>query len=95
MAKNFRARIRKRAGLTQMKLARLTGISQARISAWEADDAELNREGVARIANAIRKHLECAPQFETVSDIIEALTPNLQGIGLESRSRDSGQTSKH
>lgn len=81
MAKTHRAQIRKSAGLTQMKLAKLTDISQARISAWEAEDVELNPKDVAKIASTIQRHLDRAPQFQTANDLLQALTPNLHSVG--------------
>jgi transcriptional regulator with XRE-family HTH domain len=74
MPRNDRAQIRKSAGLTQISLARLSGISQSRISSWENGNAELDSDGVAKIAKAIQTHLERAPQFNTVDDLVEALT---------------------
>ena len=72
MQKNNRAQIRKRAGLTQMKLAKLTGIPQASISSWEIGDIELKPESIALIAKVIRKQLDRAPQFNGVEDLVRA-----------------------
>jgi transcriptional regulator with XRE-family HTH domain len=91
MPKNGRAQIRRSAGLTQMRLARLAEISQSRISCWENGDTELAAEDVTKIAKAIRKHLDRAAQFNTVSDLVRALAAaNPQSVGLESRSGHRG-----
>jgi len=42
MKSNERAQIRKRCGLTQIHLAKLTGISQARLSSWENQETKLS-----------------------------------------------------
>ncbi len=93
MVKNDRAQIRKSAGLTQVMLARLADISQARISSWENGDAELAPDDVAKIAKAIRKHLDRAPQFTSLSDLVRVLaTANLQSVGSESIPKPAGPT---
>jgi|GEM_PF-6726048 transcriptional regulator with XRE-family HTH domain len=74
MSKNGRAQIRKTAGLTQMKLAGLAGISQARISSWENGDAELTPQDIVEIAKVIREHLGRTPQFSAVGDLVRALS---------------------
>jgi len=95
MPENLRAHIRKRAGLTQVKLARITGISQARISAWETENVDLTPGDVAKVARAIREHLDCAPQFENVDDLARALVPNLPRANDQPNQGDTVQTSKH
>jgi transcriptional regulator with XRE-family HTH domain len=62
-----RAQIRKRAGLTQIKLAKLTGISQTRLCFWENEELELSYGDVERIAqilkeNLVRLHVFRVPQ---------------------------------
>jgi transcriptional regulator with XRE-family HTH domain len=73
MPKSNRAQIRKSAGLTQTKLSRLTSIPQSRISSWENKDTELASHDVVKIAKAIQKHLERAPHFASVDDLVKAL----------------------
>jgi DNA-binding XRE family transcriptional regulator len=55
MPKNDKALIRKSAGLTQVRLAKLAGISQSRISSWENGNTELVPEDVVKIATVIRQ----------------------------------------
>ena len=73
MSDNDRAQLRKSAGLTQVKLARLAGIPQSRVSSWENEETELAPEVVLKIARAIQKRLGRAPHFKCVDDLAKAL----------------------
>lgn len=87
MPKSDKAQIRKAAGLTQVKLARLTRISQSRISSWENGDTELEPGDLLRIAKVIRKHLDRAAKFIALSDLVRPSAPtNLESVESESNS---------
>ena len=68
-----RAQIRKRAGLTQMTLAKLVGISQTRLSCWENHEGELSQEEVARVANVLHKRVIKPLCFNGASELARAL----------------------
>lgn len=53
MRLSVRAELRRRAGLNQHDLTKLTGISDTRISLWENRQIELPDEDVENIARAI------------------------------------------
>lgn len=52
-----RAEFRRRAGLTQVQLANLTGIPAPRICLWERGQIELRPEQVESIEHALRGEL--------------------------------------
>jgi len=74
MKSNERAMIRKRAGLTQYRLARLTGICASTISLWENHELELAPEAVEKIACAIAEELNRAPAILTATEAVKTLT---------------------
>lgn len=80
MRPNNRALLRKRAGLTQHRLSKITGIPSATISLWENSQVELEAKAVERIARAIAAELERAPVISLPEDIARVLNhQNLAG----------------
>jgi transcriptional regulator with XRE-family HTH domain len=75
MKLNERALIRKRAGLTQHRLARLTGICASTISLWECGQIELRPEQVARVAKILKEHLGKTPCFDEAGELAKVLVP--------------------
>jgi transcriptional regulator with XRE-family HTH domain len=73
MPPSKRAQIRKRAGLTQVRLAKLTGISQTRLSGWENHETELSAEKVERIARALHSHLTKALPLGEATELARTL----------------------
>jgi transcriptional regulator with XRE-family HTH domain len=73
---NSRAAIRRRALLTQIQLARKSGISSSRICLWERGEIELRQEQVVRIAAAIYEQLGKSPYFSETVDLARALAPD-------------------
>jgi transcriptional regulator with XRE-family HTH domain len=74
MSSSTRALIRKQSGLTQRKLAKLTGIHYSLISSWENGDIEFSPERVAKIGSAIAEQLGRIPVMPTTSaDVVRAL----------------------
>jgi len=71
--KSERALIRKRAGFSQSKLAKLTGIHVTTISLWENYETELSSERVAKIGNAIAKELSRIQLQPTGEDVTRVL----------------------
>lgn len=69
-----KAQLRKRAGLTQHRLAKLTGIRSATISLWENGEVDLPPELVERIGRVIATELGRRPAFST-NEILNALAP--------------------
>ena len=61
MRTNERSAIRRRAGLTQLQLSRLTKISAPRISLWENGEIDLPAEEVQRLAKALTERLNALP----------------------------------
>ena len=77
-----RALLRRRAGLTQVQLARKTGISAPQICLWENRHLELRTEQVERIAIAIVEELNRAPAISTPDDLVRVLVQeNPTGAG--------------
>lgn len=75
-----RALLRRRAGLTQIQLARKTGISAPRICLWERGELDLRSEQVERIALAIAREMDNALAISTPEDLLRMLAPaNLTG----------------
>ena len=75
MKSNERATIRKRAGLTQYRLARLTGIHASTISLWENHELELAPEAVEKIGRVIAGEFNRAPVILTATEAVKVLTP--------------------
>jgi transcriptional regulator with XRE-family HTH domain len=71
-----RSEIRRRAGLTQIQLARLVGSSAAQICVWERGERDLQADTVARIAVILYEKLENSPAFEDVEELARALAPS-------------------
>jgi transcriptional regulator with XRE-family HTH domain len=74
MQNNERARLRKRAGLTQHQLARLAGKSVAAISLWETGQVELPAVDVERIARVIENEIAKGPHVLNARQIAGILT---------------------
>jgi transcriptional regulator with XRE-family HTH domain len=70
-----RALLRKRAGLTQHRLSRITGIPSATISLWENHQVELCKKKVERIARAITEELNHTPAIRTADELAHVLDP--------------------
>jgi transcriptional regulator with XRE-family HTH domain len=87
MKSSTRAQIRKRSGLTQIRLARLTGVSQARLSSWENYDVELSPQEVRRVARVLQECLTRSPAFDGATDLALALAPPAFAAG-----QDQGRT---
>lgn len=68
-----RASLRKRAGLTQFRLAKRAGITAPRLSLWEAGEIELHPDQVLRIASALYERLSNSPAFDDVTKLARAL----------------------
>lgn len=64
---------RKRAGLTQHRLAKLTGICASTISLWENHELELAPEVVEEIGRVIAAELNRVPVRSTPKEILHAL----------------------
>jgi transcriptional regulator with XRE-family HTH domain len=73
MKLSVRAEIRRRAGLTQHGLTKLTGISDTRISLWENGEIELPEGDVKKIAQAIEQEFERRPARLTSRGILRTL----------------------
>ena len=67
-----RSDIRRRAGLTQIQLARLVGSSAPQICVWEQGEREWPAETVARIAAVLFERLK-GPAFDSPDDLARAL----------------------
>lgn len=76
-----RARIRKRAGLSQIHLAKLTGISQTRLSLWENYERELSLEEARHVAGVLYQHLSSIESFARPTDLAQALAPSRMDNG--------------
>ena len=79
MKSNERAMIRKRAGLTQHRLARLTGICASTISLWENHELELAPEAVEKIGRVIALELNRTPSILTATETVKVLAPRVVG----------------
>jgi transcriptional regulator with XRE-family HTH domain len=71
-----RAMIRKRAGLTQHRLARLTGISASTISLWENHELELTPDQVEKIGRMIAQEINRVPAISTATEAVRVLSPS-------------------
>jgi len=69
-----RALMRKQSGLSQRKLARLTGIHHSLISSWENGDITFSPERIAKIGRVIVEELSRIPEKPTAADVARALT---------------------
>ena len=74
MKLSARAELRRRAGLTQHGLTRLTGISDTRISLWENGQIELSEWEVKKIARAIKQELDRVPPRLAGPTILRSLS---------------------
>jgi DNA-binding transcriptional regulator YiaG len=70
-----RAKLRRRAALTQAQLARLTGIPAPYICFWERGEKELKPEQVERIATVLNEHLGKTPYFDGPAELTRVLMP--------------------
>jgi transcriptional regulator with XRE-family HTH domain len=68
-----RSDMRRRAGLTQLQLARLAGSSAPQICVWERGERALPSETVTRIALVLFDRLKGAPIFDSPDDLARAL----------------------
>ena len=73
MLRSERAMLRKRAGITQRKLAKLVGINVATMSFWENYEVEVSPEAVKKIATVLTEGLNRVPARPTVEGIAQAL----------------------
>lgn len=76
MKSTKRARIRKRSGLTQIRLAKLARISQARLSSWENHETELSPEDIMNVARVLEKYLRQPTAFNGTKELARALAPS-------------------
>jgi transcriptional regulator with XRE-family HTH domain len=77
---NERSGLRRRAGLTQLRLSRLAKVSPPRISLWENGEIELRPEELERIATVLYARLRAIPSFAQSQDLLTALTPETKGL---------------
>jgi transcriptional regulator with XRE-family HTH domain len=70
-----RAKLRKRAGLTQIELSQRVGISASRLCLWERGQVELSPERVRKIAAVLKEHLGKATCFDDVGELVSVLAP--------------------
>lgn len=68
-----RARLRKRAGLTQIQLGRKVGKSAGTICLWERGELELAPADVEKIACVIEKELTKQPAISSAAQIVGIL----------------------
>jgi transcriptional regulator with XRE-family HTH domain len=78
-----RALLRRRAGPTQIQLARKTGISAPRICLWERGKVELRTEQIERIAKVLNEQLLKTPVFSGPGELALTLSPSLFCAGRE------------
>jgi transcriptional regulator with XRE-family HTH domain len=69
-----RAALRRRTGISQTELARLTGISSPRICLWEKRDIELRPEQVDKIAKVLHDRLHETPSFDSREELVSVLS---------------------
>jgi len=74
MMRSERAMLRKRAGITQRRLAKLVGINVATMSFWENHEVEVSPEVVKKIATVLTEGLNRVPVNPTAADVARALT---------------------
>jgi transcriptional regulator with XRE-family HTH domain len=80
-----RASLRKRAGLTQFRLAKSAGIPTPRVSLWESGEVELPPDQVLRIAKVLYRNLSNSPAFNNVTELVRALAPPASAVDPEAR----------
>jgi transcriptional regulator with XRE-family HTH domain len=68
-----RSDIRRRAGLTQIQLARLVGSSAPQICVWERGERDFPADTVASIAAVLYEQLRDAPVFENAEELARFL----------------------
>lgn len=68
-----RARLRRRAGLTQMQLGRRAGKSASQICNWEQGEIEFSTEDVERIGRVLDAELRSVPVPASEHEIVRAL----------------------
>jgi len=73
MKSSVRMQIRKRSGLTQVRLAKLAGISQARLSSWENHEIELSHADIMNVARVLDKYLRQPLSFDATKELARAL----------------------
>ena len=73
MSTSSRSEFRKRAGLTQLELARLTGSSAPQICIWEQGNGDLAPDLVSRIAHVLFERLKGIPQFQDPEELTRVL----------------------
>jgi transcriptional regulator with XRE-family HTH domain len=73
MHSSYRAQLRKRVGLTQVRLAKLVGISQTRLSFWENDEAHLSAIEIQRIARILWAELSLIRVVASPDDLYSML----------------------
>ena len=73
MKSSVRTQIRKRSGLTQIRLAKLAGISQARLSSWENHEIELSYADIMNVARVLDKYLRQPMSFDGTEELARAL----------------------
>jgi transcriptional regulator with XRE-family HTH domain len=86
---NDRAQLRKRAGLTQLQLARLVGISAPRFCMWEKGQMDLRKELVDRIAKTLLDYLGKAPSFSELQELVQYLGTSTEGDAKQNRTHET------
>ena len=74
-----RAKLRRRAALTQAELARLTGLHAPQICLWERGQIELRPEQVESIAAVLKEHLGATPCFDEIGELVSLLASSSCG----------------
>ena len=69
-----RSSLRRRAGLTQVQLARRANISASQICLWERGDLELSTLDVEHIARVIEAELAKFPAPSSAAQIVSVLS---------------------
>ena len=68
-----RARLRRRAGLTQLQLGRRVGMSGSQICLWERGEIDLSGEEIERIGCVLDAELRSVPIPASEREIVRAL----------------------
>ena len=68
-----RAQMRRRAGLTQIRLSRLADVSTFKLSLWENHEIELSAKEINRIARALAAELSKFPLISGEREIANVL----------------------
>jgi Helix-turn-helix domain len=74
-----RAKLRRRAALTQVELAHLTEIHAPQICLWERGHIDLRPEQVERIAAVLKEHLGATPYFDEIGELVSVLASSSHG----------------